>query len=269
MIEAKPTLKLRPQSGLRQDGPPLQSGVVARPLGRVPVTEFSRERPPLRSGYRPLLAWISKLALLSALIFALASSSAFAQEPAPVPTASPMVSAQQSLKAPPVAIDYRADVNQRLPPLGRVGVDANDQQPLTLREAIALALTNNKDIEVARDNVKIAEYDLLSTRGAYDPRCSSQTYYEKLKTPATSFLSGASKVETSDFTGTARVEGLTPGYGGAYHIDFSSVRQTSNSQFSVLNPQYPTALTFSYAQPLVRGLRFDLPRRQIEVAKKN
>jgi len=35
--------------------------------------------------------------------------------------------------------------------------------------AIALALTNNKDIEVARDNVKIAEYDLLSVHGAYDP----------------------------------------------------------------------------------------------------
>jgi len=181
-----------------------------------------------------------------------------------------MVSAQQSLKAPPVAIDYRADVNQRLPPLGRVGVDANDQQPLTLREAIALALTNNKDIEVARDNVKIAEYDLLSTRGAYDPRISAQTYYERVKTPAASFLSGASNaVEATDFTATSRLEGLAPKYGGNYRLDFSSVRSTSNSFFTALNPQYPTALTFSYIQPLVRGLRFDLPRRQIEVAKKN
>jgi len=207
------------------------------------------------------------LASLSALLLALASPNAVAQEPKPAP--SPMVSAQQNLKMPTVAVDYRADVNQPLPSLSRVGVDTNDQQPMTLREAIALALANNKDIEVARDNVKIAEYDLLTTRGAYDPRFSSQTYYEKLKSPATSFLSGASKVETSDFTGTARFEGLTPKYGGAYHVDFSSVRQTSNSQFSVLNPQYPTALTLSYAQPLLRGLRFDLPRRQIAVAKKN
>ncbi len=204
-----------------------------------------------------------------ALGLVLANSNAFCQEPAPTPSASPMISAQETLKVPSIAVDYRADANQLLPPLSRIGVDTNDQQPMTLREAIALALVNNKDIEVARDNVKIAEYDLLSTRGAYDPRFSSQTYYERLKTPATSFLSGASKVETSDFTGTARVEGLTPMYGGAYHVDFSSVRQTSNSQFSVLNPQYPTAFTFSYTQPLVRGLRFDLPRRQIEVAKKN
>jgi len=62
---------------------------------------------------------------------------------------------------------------------------------------------------------------------------------------------------------------LTPKSGGSYRLDFSSIRQTSNSVFSVLNPQYPTALTFSYAQPLIRGRRFDLPRRQLEVAKKN
>jgi HAE1 family hydrophobic/amphiphilic exporter-1 len=208
-----------------------------------------------------------KLASLIALVIALANSNALAQDAVPSP--SPLVSAQQDLKLPAVAVDYRADINQPLPSLSRVGVETNEQQPLSLRDAIALALVNNKDIEVARDNVKIAEYDLLTVHGAYDPRFSAQTYFEKLKNPATSFLSGAPTVDTSDFTGTARVEGLAPKYGGAYHVDFSSVRQTSNSQFSTLNPQYPSALTLSYTQPLLRGLRFDLPRRQIEVAKKN
>ena len=47
-----------------------------------------------------------------------------------------------------------------LPELGRVGVDMDRQRPLSLREALALALENNKDIEVARHNVKIAEFDL-------------------------------------------------------------------------------------------------------------
>jgi outer membrane protein len=204
--------------------------------------------------------------LLALFLFGL-----IAKTPAQTPevSPSPMVSAQETLKVPAVAVDYRATNGRALPALSRVGVDTAEQQPLTLRDAIAQALINNKDIEVARDNVKIAEYDLLTTRGAYDPRFTSQTYYENLKSPATSFLSGASKVETSDLTGTARLEGLMNKYGGAYHIDFLSVRQTSNSLFSVLNPQYPTSLTLSYTQPLMRGLRFDLPRRQIEVAKKN
>ncbi len=255
--------------GLNQSEP-VKRGAVARPLGRASDREGSKERPPSRSGHCPSAARTTlKLTSLVALVFALANSNAVAQGP-PAPTASPMVSAQRSLKVPSVAIDFRSDANQPLPPLSRIGVDTNDQQPLTLREAIALALNNNKDIEVARDNVKIAEYDLLSTRGAYDPRISAQTYYERIKTPAASFLSGASNaVEATDFTATSRLEGLAPKYGGNYRLDFSSVRSTSNSFFTALNPQYPTALTFSYTQPLVRGLRFDLARRQIEVAKKN
>jgi HAE1 family hydrophobic/amphiphilic exporter-1 len=189
------------------------------------------------------------------------------QPPAKSPT--PGVSAQQTITVPAIAIGYKADTRSPLPSLTRVGVDTNDQEPLSLRDAIALALKNNKDIEVARDNVKIAEYDLTTARGSYDPRLTAQNYFERIETPATSVLSGASRLETDDITGTARFEGLSPKYGGSYHVDFSSIRLNSNSAFNVLNPSYPTALTFSYVQPLVRGLRFDLPRRQIEVAKKN
>src|SRR5258706_15158581 len=150
-----------------------------------------------------------------------------------------MVSAQEALKVSTVALDYRADANQPLPPLSRVGVDTNEQHPMTLREAIALALANNKDIEVARDNVKIAEYDLLTVRGAYDPKLSAQSYYERIKTPAASFLSGATgAVETADFTATSRLEGLSPKGGGNYRVDFSAVRATTNNSFTALNPQY-------------------------------
>ena len=151
----------------------------------------------------------------------------------------------------------------------RVGVDVNDQKPLSLRDAMVLALQNNKDIAIARDSVRLAEADLLTSHGAYDPRLTAQSYFERITTPATSVLSGAAKLETSDFTATSRLEGLTPKYGGNYHVDFTSIRSTSNSAFNVLNPQYPTALTFTFAQPLWRGRGFDLPRRQIEVAKKN
>jgi HAE1 family hydrophobic/amphiphilic exporter-1 len=70
---------------------------------------------------------------------------------------------------PPVAPDFRAE-QKPLPELNRVGVDMNRQHPLALREAISLALENNKDIEVARENVRIAEFDLLGAQGIYDPR---------------------------------------------------------------------------------------------------
>ena len=158
-----------------------------------------------------------------------------------------------------------------LPELGRVGVDMDRQRPLALREALALALENNKDIEVARHNVKIAEFDLQGARGIYDPKLTSTSYYERIETPISSFLSGGSNGATtpSDYTANARLEGQTPMFGGNYRLDFSSIRQTTNNQFVPLSPQYPTALTLNYTQPLFRGLRFDNNRRQIEIAKKN
>ena len=193
---------------------------------------------------------------------------AIAQEVAPLP--SPPSTSPAELQVPQIAPEFHP-AHKPLPELGRVGVDMDRQKPLSLREALALALENNKDIEVARENVKIAEFDLTAARGVYDPRITSSTYYERSESPISSFLSGGSNGATtqSDYTGTARLEGLTPKLGGSYHLDFSSIRLTTNNQFTALNPQYPTALTFSYTQPLFRGRKFDNNRRLIEIGKKN
>ena len=157
------------------------------------------------------------------------------------------------------------------PDLTRVGIDSTQQQPLSLREAISLALDNNKDIEVARENVRIAEFDLRGAQGAYDPRLTTGAFYERLENPISSFLAGGQNGSTiqSDFTGNARIEGQSPVLGGSYHFDVSSGRFVSNSQFTALSPQYPAAFSITYTQPLWRGLKFDNSRRQIEIARKN
>src|SRR6266478_7343289 len=88
-----------------------------------------------------------------------------AASPEPLPTL-------QQLPVPAVAPNYRAE-QKPLPEIGRVGVDMNRQHPLSMRDALSLALENNKDIEVARENVKIAEFDFKGSQGAYDPRFST------------------------------------------------------------------------------------------------
>jgi len=179
-------------------------------------------------------------------------------------------SEMQQLPVPPVAPDYRAQ-QKPLPELTRVGVDMNRQHPLSLREALSMALENNKDIEVARENVRIAEFDLRGAQGLYDPRLTTQAFYERIESPISSFLAGGQNGSTitSDYTGSMRLEGQSPVLGGSYHLDFSSVRLTTNNQFTALNPQFPSALSFSYTQPLLRGLKIDNSRRQIQIARKN
>ena len=176
----------------------------------------------------------------------------------------------KELPVPPVAPDFRAP-QKPLPELSRVGVDMNRQQPLSLRDALSMALENNKDIEVARENVRIAEFDLRGAQGAYDPRFTTSAFYERSENPIASFLSGGQNGSTiqSDYTATAHLEGQSPVLGGNYRLDFSSIRLTTNNQFTALSPQYPTALTFSYTQPLWRGLKIDNTRRQIEIGRKN
>ncbi|HJT28184.1 MAG TPA: TolC family protein [Pyrinomonadaceae bacterium] len=158
-----------------------------------------------------------------------------------------------------------------LPEMSRVGVDTNQAHPLSLREALAMALENNKDIEVSRQNVRIAEFDYLGAQGLYDPRFTTQAFYERIESPISSFLAGGQNGSTiqTDYTGTARLEGQTPAFGGNYRLDFSSVKLNTNNQFVALNPQYPTSLAFSYTQPLWRGLKIDQTRRQIQIARKN
>ncbi|PYT04240.1 MAG: hypothetical protein DMF65_02570 [Acidobacteria bacterium] len=174
------------------------------------------------------------------------------------------------LNVPQVAPDFRADEGP-FPVLERVGVDMGEQRALSVREAIELALANNKDIEVARENVRAAEFDLKAARGVYDPHFLTNSYYERTETPTASFLSGSSTgaVTQSGFFSTSSVQGQTPAFGGGYRLDFVNNRITTNNQFAALNPQYPTSLTFNYTQPILRGRDFDPSRRQIEIAKKN
>jgi outer membrane protein TolC len=187
-----------------------------------------------------------------------------------VGTTSGVAPAELPADPPPVAPNFEAP-SRPLPSAERVGVDVSDQLPITLREAITFALQNNNDIDSSRINVEIAEYNLTAARGVYDPVLSSENYFESRVTPTSSTLGGATNgsVKQTDATGAVRLGGFTPFAGGAYQLDFSSTRLTTDNQNVTLNPQFPTALTFTYIQPLLRGLRFDNNRRTIEIAKKN
>lgn len=177
---------------------------------------------------------------------------------APVPQAPPQSQRQTPFPAP-------------YPSLERVGVNIQDRTGLTLGEAITLALNNNNDIDISRIDTIFAEYELSAARGVYDPAFFSEIFYERSVTPVSSVLGGGvnGAVKRREFSGAARLGGFTPFWGGSYEIDLSSSRLATDNQFVALNPTFPSALTFTYTQPLWRGLRFDDNRRAIEIAKKN
>jgi HAE1 family hydrophobic/amphiphilic exporter-1 len=153
----------------------------------------------------------------------------------------------------------------------RVGVEAADAMPLSLNEAIKLALENNNDIRTSRIDVEKAEYNLTASRGAYDPKLFSEAYFARTSTPISSFIGGSDSgsLKQKDFTSRIGLNGLAPKFGGSYELQLSSTRLSSNNFFNALDPAISQRLSFSYTQPLVRGLKTDDTRRQIEIAKKN
>ncbi|MBX5477628.1 MAG: TolC family protein [Pyrinomonas methylaliphatogenes] len=181
-----------------------------------------------------------------------------------------LMPSQIPTEPPPVAPNFAAPLRP-LPPPERVGVDVRDPLPLTLRDAIAMALRNNNDIDGSRINVEIAEYALRAARGAYDPVLAMEHYFERRTTPTSSTIGGGANgiLTQTDTTGSFTLNGLSPFGGGSYEFTFNSSRLTTNNQFATLNPQYPSVFTFTYTQPLWRGFRFDNNRRQIEIAKRN
>ena len=172
---------------------------------------------------------------------------------------------------PPVAPDFQAPMRP-LPSAERIGVDVSDQLPLSLPEAITLALQNNNDIDSSRIGVQIAEFNLRAANGVYDPVIVSENFYERRTTPTASTIAGAAgngSVTQSSLVNGFNLTGFSPYFGGFYQADFSGSRTTTDNRNATLNPQFPSVLTFTYTQPLWRGFRFDNNRRIIEIAKKN
>jgi HAE1 family hydrophobic/amphiphilic exporter-1 len=171
---------------------------------------------------------------------------------------------------PDIAPKYRSD-ERKLPDLGRVGVDVTEQTPMTLQETLRLALENNKDIEVTRKNVRIAEFEFKAADGFYEPHFGGSSYYERAVSPVTSFFGGGpdGKTVQSNWVNNVGLNGNLRDQGTQYRFDFNNSNLNTNNLFTTLNPLYTANIGASIIQPLFRGRRFDVPRRNIEVAKKN
>jgi len=200
----------------------------------------------------------------------LTSLAVAAQDPTPSPVPSPVLT-ELPTDVPPISPSFQGETRPMLN-VNRVGVDSANQLPLTLEEAIQMALENNNDIDASRNDVQIAEFNLKAQRGIYDPQIFSEGYFESATTPTSSSIGGGTSsgsVTQRRFFGSGGISGFSPFQGGSYSAQLTSSRLTTSNTFATLNPQYPSALVLTYAQPLLRGRRFDINRRNIEIAKKN
>lgn len=237
-------------------------------------------------------------ALVLALFLLACFSAALAQKPSPTPvnpatqppgqeqippaTAPPGTNITPAVPQPtvdPTAQEPRPpnypDIQQQpvppLPDLTRVGVINSNVVPLSLNDAIRKALQNNNDIEVARDDVRFAEQQLLASQGVYEPIFSITPQIIQNITPQQSSLGGSG----SSGKTTSTVFNLSPSItksfekgGGTYTLSFANSHTNTSSSFSLINPFYSSNLSLSIDQPLMRNRSIDSNRHLIRVQKK-
>src|SRR5262245_2437945 len=147
----------------------------------------------------------------------------------------------------------------------RIGVNPSKRVTMTLRDAMTMALENNRDIEIERLNVQMNEFDLRAAQGFYDPHLASSLYYDHRALPATSiFASG----KNDNLVGSAALTQRTPWQGSSITGSFDNNRATTDNPFVTLNPQHTTNLSFTFTQPILRNRAIDSGRRQIKITKK-
>src|SRR5688572_24868177 len=126
-----------------------------------------------------------------------AAGVSFGQDAAPTPTPSPtpvenILTPPATLPGdpPPVAPNFASPLRP-MPSTERVGVNNADQLSMTVEDAIRLALENNNDIDISRQDKQIEEFRLRGARGVFDPFVAAQGYYESAATPTASLIGGA------------------------------------------------------------------------------
>ena len=187
-----------------------------------------------------------------------------------VPSPSPQTEPPQEPREP----NFPTIEKKELPPvpnMSRLGVTSDNTITLSMTEAIKRALENNNDIEVARDDVRIAEAQLRALEGIFDPIFSITPTYDHRITPQQSSLGGSDRSGTTtskSFTFSPAIVKQFGRGGGNYQVQFANTHTDTSSTFSFLNPFYSSNLSLQFTQPLLRNRSIDNNRRQIRVQKK-
>lgn len=153
-------------------------------------------------------------------------------------------------------------------PEARIGVDEANPLPLSMSEAIEMALRRNRDIEVERINIEQTSLQLDVARGVFDPVFRSTSSYENRLSPVASAIGGnpSGSVKNETYFASA---GLSKLFASGATLDGSvqALHADSDNIFFVINPQYQTDIVLNFRQPLLRNRGMNESSRRLKVAK--
>ena len=250
-----------PQSTPRPTPPP---GDPSRPPGQEPIPGTTT--PSQNPAAPPAAPQTNPAAPPGARPTQTPASSPVPGEPRP-PTGEPLPSTTQEPLREPVIPQFQPRPLPPVPSLQRLGV-GSESLPLSLNDAIKRAIENNNDIEIARDDVRIAETQLRALEGIFDPVFAVTPTYDKRISPQQSSLGGGSVTSTTTWSLDPSIVKQFGKGGGNYLLTYATDKTNTSNSFSLLNPFYSSNLSLQFTQPLLRDRSIDNNRRQIRIQRK-
>jgi outer membrane protein TolC len=178
-------------------------------------------------------------------------------------TAAPVSALAQSEPAP-IAASIQAAVARA----GGQGDQGGPVRPLSVDEAVKLALEQNLGIRIQRIDPQVQDVGVAQARSFWAPNLSSVMSTQSQTQQSTSALSGsATSILNNTFTTSVGVTQAMR-WGGAYSATFNNSRYTSTNLFSTYSPQLNSTVNFTYTQPLVRNFPIDQIRQQVQNSQK-
>lgn len=140
---------------------------------------------------------------------------------------------------------------------------------LSIEDAVNVALENNRDIQIQKKDVEIAEGEVTTQEGVFDPVFNIGSFYRDGETPTTNTFIPSGTVNQTDFNAGANIEGNLPT--GTYYdiLNFSMNRTDTDSPLQDLSPSLETDLSFTVGQELLRNFGMDINRTFIITAERS
>jgi outer membrane protein len=136
---------------------------------------------------------------------------------------------------------------------------AAEELPLSLQEALTLAIENNLDVQISRYEPLIAHEDYVAAWGAYDPRALGEFGYRHEEIPIASSLQTNTVLLEKEYAGSAGLEGLVPLVGWSYRLDYTGAGLKSTSAIQELSPEYRAGVRAIVTAPLLKGFLWGEP----------
>ena len=149
-----------------------------------------------------------------------------------------------------------------------VGVTQQPFVGIALDDAVAMALMKNPDLAVSAANTRIAGYQIVEAKGAFNVRFNLQPSVTHSSTaPENAFFAGPNfgPIVQNQQQIAGGVSGqLQPGT--QYSLSVSQSRIDNNGVINAFNPYFPTSFNIALTQPLLRGLGMSQAKQQLELA---